>query len=570
MRKIKITGRGLPKYQQQPGTFKVSQCLPGERYDETLGMCVPDMDSISSQTVTSSEPESYDFNGCIVGKEVWSVADQKCIPIEQQEPQKFNVNPMLSGTPGQRRSSNSSMGLMPNPSLMAAATSVGMLSNIADTLQESDRRRRIERSLRRFGATDTRFGPVRNVYSYGRTPTGFAYNQMVPVQFAGNPAFEAMTVPQFAQDGIEVTRDIMQLPTLYTSDPSAPGLYAENPAVLSAMNRRYADIELPTADFASAPAAAPVTSSLVGENFSLPLDVYSFTLTSGFGKRKSPTAGASSDHNGVDFGVKEGANVYSIKPGTVYKRWYDGRGGNQIIINHDDGTKSGYAHLKDFVANEGERVNAGSVIGYSGNTGNTTGPHLHFTYTDESGNKVDPMSVLGLSSFTKNSRPKNYMTGSSRSNSGEISYTHNNPLNIHYGGFAQRYGGAKGSVDAGGNVAMFPDLTTGIQAAKDLLFGPTYIDLTISEARNRWVNGNEDQFSSSTPNIVKAMGKDVKLSQLSASEREKLIKEFAKWEGKQAYKLIKDVPLYKEGGEYDLDDEEIQQILANGGQIEFL
>jgi hypothetical protein len=155
-------------------------------------------------------------------------------------------------------------------------------------------------------------------------------------------------------------------------------------------------------------------------------------------------------------------------------------------------------------------------------------------------------------------------------NAGQVSFTHNNPLNVHYGDFAKGYGGAKGAPDGNGNVAIFKDLRTGLKANTDLLFGPNYNNLTISQARNKWVHGNPNQFSSSTPDIVKSMGKDVPLAQLTPQEKDKLFKQFAKWEGKQAYNLIKDTPIFQEGGEYELDDNQIQEILKNGGQIQYL
>jgi len=120
---------------------------------------------------------------------------------------------------------------------------------------------------------------------------------------------------------------------------------------------------------------------------------------------------------------------------------------------------------------------------------------------------------------------------------------------------------------------MFQDFNTGMTAARDLLFGPNYRDLTVSQARQRWVGGPTTSIS----HIVQAMGGDKRLRDMTIEEKEKLIKQFAKWEGKQAYNLVKDMDLkpylmnrYEEGGEYDLDEDEIKQILANGGQIEFL
>jgi len=131
----------------------------------------------------------------------------------------------------------------------------------------------------------------------------------------------------------------------------------------------------------------------------------------------------------------------------------------------------------------------------------------------------------------------------------QVSYTHNNPMNVHYGDFAAKYGATPGSVDNGGKIAKFADLETGIRANKDLMFGPGYNNLTISQARNKWVNGDPGKFSSSTSHIVQAMGGDRRLADLNPAEKDKLFKEFTRWEGKQAYNLIKDRQIFDEGGQ---------------------
>jgi len=167
---------------------------------------------------------------------------------------------------------------------------------------------------------------------------------------------------------------------------------------------------------------------------------------------------------------------------------------------------------------------------------------------------------------------------SSQPSGGEIALTHNNPLNIHHGDFTSKYGGKQGARDSGGYVSMFPDFETGIRAAKDLLFGPNYSNLTISQARNKWVSGSPDKSNASTPDIVKTMGKDKVLADLTPAERDKLIKQFARWEGKQAYQKLSGMQLYADGGSisyregdvYELTEDEIKSILSSGGDIEFL
>lgn len=167
---------------------------------------------------------------------------------------------------------------------------------------------------------------------------------------------------------------------------------------------------------------------------------------------------------------------------------------------------------------------------------------------------------------------------SSEPSGGEIALSHNNPLNIHHGDFTSQYGGKQGSRDSGGYVSIFPDFETGIRAAKDLLFGPNYSNLTISQARNKWVSGSPDKTNTSTPDIVKAMGSDKVLSDLSPAERDKLIKQFARWEGKQAYQKLSNMKLFADGGNvsyregdiYELTEDEIESILSSGGDVEFL
>lgn len=161
---------------------------------------------------------------------------------------------------------------------------------------------------------------------------------------------------------------------------------------------------------------------------------------------------------------------------------------------------------------------------------------------------------------------------------GDIALTHNNPLNIHHGEFTTQYGGKQGSKDSNGYVSMFPDFQTGVKAATDLLFGPQYSNLTISQARNKWVSGSPDKSNNSTSDIVKSMGGDKVLADLSPSEREKLIKEFARWESKQAYQKLSGMKLFADGGSvsytegdvYELTEDEIKSILSSGGDVEFL
>lgn len=113
-------------------------------------------------------------------------------------------------------------------------------------------------------------------------------------------------------------------------------------------------------------------------------------ITSKFGYRNAPTAGASTWHNGDDIAVPAGTKVCSPWAGKVTQVYTNAAGGKQMIVTHWNGYKTGYAHLSEWKAQRGDNVNAGQVIALSGNTGNTTGPHLHFTLTGKDGVKMDP------------------------------------------------------------------------------------------------------------------------------------------------------------------------------------
>lgn len=102
-------------------------------------------------------------------------------------------------------------------------------------------------------------------------------------------------------------------------------------------------------------------------------------VTSSFGPRKSPTAGASKNHRGVDIGVKTGTTVYAAADGVVTSVGYSSVRGNYIIVYHESlGLSTLYQHLSSCLVGKNAKVLGGGVIAKSGSTGVGTGPHLHF------------------------------------------------------------------------------------------------------------------------------------------------------------------------------------------------
>ncbi len=112
-------------------------------------------------------------------------------------------------------------------------------------------------------------------------------------------------------------------------------------------------------------------------------------VTSTFGNRPRPTAGASTYHQAIDWGTPTGTPIYASSGGTVSRAGWIGSYGYAIYITHPDGRETRYAHLSKILVKPGQKVKQGDKIALSGNTGVTTGPHLHFEMIIN-GKKVDP------------------------------------------------------------------------------------------------------------------------------------------------------------------------------------
>ncbi|MDQ0172455.1 murein hydrolase activator EnvC family protein [Paenibacillus tundrae] len=119
-------------------------------------------------------------------------------------------------------------------------------------------------------------------------------------------------------------------------------------------------------------------------------------ISSPFGPRTHPITGVVGKmHNGVDFAVPVGTSVHAASGGIVIMaEWYSGYG-YTVIVDHGGGLWTLYGHLREggFKVSKGDTVSKGDVIAESGNTGNSTGPHLHFEVRDN-GTAVNPMNYL--------------------------------------------------------------------------------------------------------------------------------------------------------------------------------
>jgi len=108
----------------------------------------------------------------------------------------------------------------------------------------------------------------------------------------------------------------------------------------------------------------------------------------------------SRSHTGLDFAGPSGSTIVSVAQGTVVSTGYEGAYGNRTIIRLLDGTEIWYCHQSRIIVSPGQQVGPGDVIGYTGSTGNVTGPHLHLEVHPGGGAPVDPETALRAHSVT--------------------------------------------------------------------------------------------------------------------------------------------------------------------------
>jgi murein DD-endopeptidase MepM/ murein hydrolase activator NlpD len=116
-------------------------------------------------------------------------------------------------------------------------------------------------------------------------------------------------------------------------------------------------------------------------------------VTSGFGVRKDPMLGIPALHPGIDFRSPVGKKVPATAAGVVTHAGWDGGYGKMVEIDHGDGYATRYGHLSEVDVKVGEKVKLGQIIGKSGSTGRSTGPHLHYEIR-HNGRPVNPVAFL--------------------------------------------------------------------------------------------------------------------------------------------------------------------------------
>ncbi|QUS54168.1 M23 family metallopeptidase [Pseudovibrio brasiliensis] len=125
--------------------------------------------------------------------------------------------------------------------------------------------------------------------------------------------------------------------------------------------------------------------------FGRPLN--SFNISSPYGARTDPFLGKPAIHTGLDFKASRGTPVKATGAGIVSLSRYNGGYGLSVEIVHDNGLITRYAHMQKLLVSEGQRVNMGDLVGTVGNTGRSTGPHLHYEVR-LNGKPINPMRFI--------------------------------------------------------------------------------------------------------------------------------------------------------------------------------
>lgn len=160
-------------------------------------------------------------------------------------------------------------------------------------------------------------------------------------------------------------------------DPQLPALEERAGQLAEALDRVEAQLTEQLRWISSVPAITPARG----------------ILTSGFGNRRDPISRGRGNHQGIDIAAAPGAPVRAAADGLVTRASRQGGLGKAVFLSHGYGLASRYAHLSEIVVKPGQRVRRGDVIGRVGNTGRSTGYHLHYEVHLD-GSPVDPLAYL--------------------------------------------------------------------------------------------------------------------------------------------------------------------------------
>ncbi|MCE5311897.1 MAG: peptidoglycan DD-metalloendopeptidase family protein [Nitrospiraceae bacterium] len=188
------------------------------------------------------------------------------------------------------------------------------------------------------------------------------------------PVFTEQMAKDFSQKGIGISE-------FFLNNPGVQKLFKSNENALPAENQSIKIENIDKSD--------KTTDN--GPEFQLPLDKKS-RISSSFGYRTDPFTGKTKIHNGIDIPMPEGTPVMPASDGRVVFSGEKGGYGKTVVIYHENGFMSIYAHNSQNLVKEGDVVDKNTKIALSGSTGRSTGPHLHFEVRQD-GTPLNPLKA---------------------------------------------------------------------------------------------------------------------------------------------------------------------------------
>jgi murein DD-endopeptidase MepM/ murein hydrolase activator NlpD len=201
--------------------------------------------------------------------------------------------------------------------------------------------------------------------------------------------------------GLGLTRDLLKVferqITALQGGTSTPADAPADPPAGSAVMQEQKNAFVPDTTRSTSGGAIAMMLPPLGDAASAP-------VSSAFGWRRDPMTGAAAFHKGIDLAVAYGHDVSAAAPGVVAFAGVQNGYGTTVIIDHEGGRQTRYAHLSESLVRQGEMVAEGQVVGKSGSSGRSTGPHLHFEML-VNGRAVDPRRWARNLSGTKEMPP---------------------------------------------------------------------------------------------------------------------------------------------------------------------
>ena len=194
--------------------------------------------------------------------------------------------------------------------------------------------------------------------------------------------------------------------SVFTTQAVSPSAIPEmEPAVQEEVPEENAAVSVPVSE--SLPTTPPIMPEQEAESeiesetqtrsevraYIFPLEDTSVEVTNPYGWQEHPVTKQKSLHSGVDLAADYGTNVLAVADGTVLDCSYDTAYGYILTLAHKDGVQTFYAHMQELLANPGDEVKQGQIIGLVGSSGWATGPHLHLGVLID-GEAVDPLEAL--------------------------------------------------------------------------------------------------------------------------------------------------------------------------------